>query len=108
MKAKLLSPVVLVSVILILAACLTYQSIRWHHAARNLAQYQLALSVSFYQTLERGEVETLQRRLGALVTSQSEYYERRFGQNADPKFAPRLSEAQGIRDAHRAKLNQSK
>ena len=89
MRAKLLSPVFLVPVIVILAVCLTFQSVRRHHGARNLAQYQLGLSVSFYQSLERGEVETLQRRLGALVIAESEYYEGRFGTNADPEFAPR-------------------
>jgi hypothetical protein len=93
MKTK----IALLVVIAVLTSSLVYQIVQRHRAARGQMQFETAVFVQLYQNLDRGEVDAAKRRLGALVTVQSEAYESHFGRDTDAKFAPMLAQAEVIK-----------
>jgi len=97
MKTKIILPVVLLVIIAILGSSLVYEIVLRHRAARGMQQFIIAVSVQSYQGLERGDTDAVKRRLGALVTVQSEYYEHMYGQETETNFAPMLAQARVIR-----------
>ena len=97
MKTKVLLPIVLLTIIALLGGSLAYEILQRHRAARSQEQFIIALSVQLHQGLERGDIDAVKRRLGALVTAQSEHYEQKYGQETDSKFAPMLAQAKAIK-----------
>ena len=97
MKKKIILPVVLLAVIAILGGSLIYEIVQRHRAARGQTQFELAVFVQLYQSLDRGEMDYAKRRLGALVTVGTEYYEQKYGPETGTKFAPMLSQADTIK-----------
>jgi hypothetical protein len=97
MKIKILLPIVLLTIIAILGVSLIYQTVQRHRAARGQMQFEVAVFVQLYQNLDRGETDAAKRRLGALVTVQSDFYEKRYGHEADTKFSPMLAQAEAIK-----------
>jgi hypothetical protein len=93
MKTK----IALLVVIAVLTSSLVYQIVQRHRAARGQMQFETAVFVQLYQNLDRGEVDAAKRRLGALVTVQSDAYESHFGRDTDTKFAPMLAQAEAIK-----------
>ena len=93
MKTK----IALLVVIAVLTSSLVYQIVQRHRAARGQMQFETAVFVQLYQNLDRGEVDAAKRRLGALVTVQSDAYESYFGRDTDAKFAPMLAQAKTIK-----------
>jgi hypothetical protein len=93
MKTK----IALLVVIAVLTSSLVYQIVQRHRAARGQMQFETAVFVQLYQNLDRGEVDAAKRRLGALVTVQSDAYESHFGRDTDAKFAPMLAQAKVIK-----------
>lgn len=98
MKTKIL----LLAIIAILTGSLVYEIVLRHRVWRGAQQYQLAVFVQLYQNLDRGDAEAAKRRLGALVTVQSDSYERQYGQETATKFAPMLADANIIKTAFNA------
>jgi hypothetical protein len=96
MKAKIILPIVSLTIIAILGGSLVYEIIQRHRAARAEEQFIIALSVQSYQGLAQGNVQAVKRHLGVLVTVQSLQYEQRYGQETDSKFAPMLAQAKVI------------
>jgi hypothetical protein len=97
MKTRILLPVVLLTIIAILGGTLAHEILLRHRAARGQMQFEVAVFVQLHQNLDRGEVDAAKRRLGALVTVQSDAYEKYFGQETDSKFAPMLAQAKAIK-----------
>ena len=97
MKTKIILPIVLLTIIAILSGLLAHEIVLRHRAARGQMQFETAVFVQLYQNLDRGEVDAAKRRLGALVTVQSDAYEKYFGQETDAKFAPMLAQAKVIK-----------
>jgi hypothetical protein len=93
MKTKIL----LIAIIAILTGSLVYEIDLRHKAARGQMQFETAVFVQLYQNLDRGEVDAAKRRLGALVSVQSDAYESHFGRDTDAKFAPMLAQAEVIK-----------
>jgi hypothetical protein len=108
MKTKILLPVVLLVIIAVLGGSLVYEIVQRHRAAKGIEQFIIAVSVQSYQGLARGDTDAVKRRLGALVTVQSEHYEQKYGHETGPEFASRLVEAKVIRDEVAATSNPSK
>jgi hypothetical protein len=52
--------------------------------------------VQSFQSAAEGDTDAIKRRLGALVTAQSEHCEQQYGYEADAKFAPMLAQAKLI------------
>lgn len=96
MKTQILVPVVLLIIIAILVGSLVHVIAQTHRAWRGERQFQLAAFVQLYQILDRGEVDAAKRRLGALVTVESDAYQRQYGQETGTKFAPMFAQAKAI------------
>jgi hypothetical protein len=97
MKTKIIVPVVLLTIIAVLGGLLVREVVLRHRAARGQMQFETAVFVQLYQNLDRGEVDAAKRRLGALVTVQSDAYVSYFGRDTDTKFAPMLAQADTIK-----------
>ena len=97
MKTKTILPVVSLTIIAILGGLLAHEIVLRRRAARGQLQFETAVFVQLYQNLDRGEVDAAKRRLGALVTVQSDAYEKYFGRDTDAKFAPMLAQAKTIK-----------
>ena len=108
MNTKILLPIVLLTIIAILGGSLAYEILQKHRAARGQEQFIIALSVQLHQGLDHGDVDAVKRRLGALVTAQSEHYEQNYGRETGTEFATRLAEAKIIRDDFEATSSPAK
>jgi|GEM_PF-6482845 hypothetical protein len=102
MKTKILVPFILLAIIAMLISALAYEIDKSHQDSKHREQFEIAVFVQLYQNLDRGETDATKRRLGALVTVQSDSYEERYGQETDTEFAPRLAEAKVIKTAFKA------
>jgi hypothetical protein len=100
--------ILLLAIIAILGGSLSYEILQRHRAARDQEQFIIALSVQLHQGLEHGDVDAVRRRLGALVTVQSEHYEQKYGRETGTEFAPRLAEAKIIREDFEATSSPTK
>jgi hypothetical protein len=108
MKTKILLPIVLLVIIVVLGSSLIHEIVQKHRVWRGAQQFQLVVFVQLYQNLDRGEADAAKQRLGALVTVESDYYEKQYGQETGTKFAPRLAEAKVIKTAFQAMSSPSK
>jgi len=97
MKTKTILPIVSLTIIAIFGGLLAREVVLRHRAIRGQMQFETAVFVQLYQNLDRGEVDAAKRRLGALVTVQSDAYESHFGRDTDTKFAPMLAQADTIK-----------
>jgi hypothetical protein len=97
MKTKIMVTVVLLTIIAVLGGLLVREVVLRQRAARGQMQFETAVFVQLYQNLDRGEVDAAKKRLGALVTVQSDAYVSHFGRYTDTKFAPMLAQAETIK-----------
>jgi len=96
MKAKLIIPT-LVVIIIALGTALAYQAIQNRQAWRNQQQFELAIFTTLYQGLNHGETDFAKRRLGILVSLQTDAYQKLYGRETGTKFAPMLEQANAIK-----------
>ena len=97
MKTKIIVPVALLTIIALLGGVLAREIAFRNRAIRGQMQFETAVFVQLYQNLDRGELDAAKRRLGALVTVQSDTYVSHFGRDTDTKFAPMLAQADTIK-----------
>jgi hypothetical protein len=98
MKASTLLPSVLFVIIVILTGTLIHEKVKERHNWKGQLQFEIAVFVQLHQNLDQGKVDAARKRLGALVTVQSDYYEKTYGHETDTNFAPMLAQAKIIQE----------